>query len=124
MSSPLQLDAHPREYCPKTNSRWKRQEIGILSNCLLAAGAAAVDGSDTQCAALSGSSTSASAWMTVDLGYRASLAAIGVDLGSSDVNMLSLRVGDRPVVTGSHAAPHSFASIGSAFCPHDSLAMR
>jgi len=63
-------------------------------------GAQAVDGSDSQCAALTATNTSTGAWLTVDLGYRGQLAAIGVDLGSNDVTELSLRVGDRGVTTG------------------------
>lgn len=75
------------------------------------AGAQAVDGSDSQCATVTATNTSTGAWLTVDLGYRGQLAAIGVDLGSNDVTELSLRVGNRRVTTGdTHRPPPTPAS--------------
>ena len=72
-----------------------------------------MDGSDSACAVLTATNATTGAWVTVDLGYRGRLAAIGIDLGSNDVTELSLRVGNRAVVTGGAVLPVA-APSGSA----------
>lgn len=59
-----------------------------------------MDGEDSNCAMAKATDVNVAAWLTVDLGYRGQLAAVGIDLGSNDVTKLSLRVGNTPTVTG------------------------
>ena len=43
---------------------------------------------------------STGAWLNVDLGYSGRLAAVGVDLGSTNLMELNIRVGSTVVATG------------------------
>lgn len=63
-------------------------------------GLSAVDGLTSSCAAATTGGPGGSAWLTVDLGYSSQLAAVGLDLGSSDLTTLSLRVGDIQPASG------------------------
>lgn len=49
---------------------------------------------------MSAKSAATGPWVTIDLGYRGQFAAIGVDLGQSDLTELNLRVGNKTVVSG------------------------
>ena len=56
---------------------------------------AATDGDPTTCAAATPSGTSAGAWITVDLGYTANIATVGIALGTADLlqGVTNLRAG-------------------------------